>query len=97
MFNTWATLANGRRKNAPQHKFKIARAWPRCGRLRSRITGLPPGPECFMSRSIPPGIGRIRQFLRFSLRDWLGGDEGRDAAGGGEGAGWGRDTVGGGE
>ena len=31
-----------------------------------------------MSRSIPPGIGRIRQFLRFSLRDWLGGDEGRD-------------------
>ena len=39
----------------------------------------------------------MRQRWRLSPRDWLGGDDGRDAVGGGVGAGCGRDTAGGGD
>src|SRR2546427_8606557 len=61
------------------------------------MTVAPPGSECFISHLFPPGTVRMRQRFRLSPRDWLGGEEGRDAGGGDEGAGCGRDTVGGGE
>src|SRR6478672_9219135 len=49
---------------------------------------MPVGSECFIAHLSPPGIGRMRQRFRLSPRDWLGCDEG---------AGCGRDAVGGGE
>src|SRR2546427_266783 len=97
MFDTWATLANWMRKNAAKNKGRTTAAQTRSDRCLMRMTVAPPGSECFISHLFPPGIGRMRQFLRLSPRDWLGGDEGRDAGGGEEGAGCGRDAAGGGE
>src|SRR2546425_6671860 len=51
MFDTWATLANGRRKNATKNKSHTAIARPRYDPCRRWMTDAVPGPECFITFS----------------------------------------------
>src|SRR5437773_11742206 len=51
MFDTWATLANCRRKNATKNKSHTAIARPRYDPCRRWMTDARPGPECFITFS----------------------------------------------
>src|SRR5437773_2012113 len=51
MFDTWATLANRRRKNATKNKSHTAIARPRYDPCRRWTTDARPGPECFITFS----------------------------------------------
>src|SRR3989442_14336931 len=51
MFDTWATLANGRRKNATKNKSHTAIARPAYDPCRRWMTDALPGPECFITFS----------------------------------------------
>src|SRR6185436_9011102 len=97
MFDTWAKLADWRRKDAANNRGTTAAERPVRDRPLRRTPVDPSGAECFISQFFPPGVEQTRQGLRLSPRDWLGGDEGRDAGGGDAGTGCGRDTAGGGE